>query len=441
MKTRKMVTIVCLALIVALIAGCGNQSGGNATPSNSAGASSNAENVELTWWVDARDDVQAAYEKIKADFESLHPNVKINLVKTSDDKIVERISIAANTGEFPDIQQGSFFWPLAYAYKNMLVPIDDVVDKDDFSPEMLSQLSVQDNLYVYPNSSVVIGLLVNKTLFENKGAADLLPTDMSPWSFEQFEAAAKAVTDPSSQTYGYGMFAGDYAGDQQHHAMLWGFGAETWSEDGEAVLNSPEGIEGLTFLTKLVDDGVIPPGSASIKAVDMLNNNFIQGNLGMIFGNVGHVAAINTAFENGSAEQFEVDLVPFPSKDGNSSNTVLFGYGMWLWDTKDETKLKWSKEFVKFANNPENSKLMAEAPSVLAARDSLASSYEQGSLQEKTTRLFQYIGNVGFQLPGYQETRNAFYPEIQAALIKAKTPEQALNDWVKKANDIVEKSK
>ncbi|WP_284645203.1 ABC transporter substrate-binding protein [Paenibacillus silviterrae] len=399
------------------------------------------DHVQLTWWVDTRGDVQQAYEEMKQGFEKANPNVKINIVKTPDDRINERISIAANTNEMPDIQQGSFFWPLSYAKKGLLVPLDDIVDKQDFEEKTLKNVSVDNKIYIYPNSTVAIGFLVNKDLFKEKNALDLLPKNMEPWTFDQFLKAAKAVTDPGKQVYGYGLYAGDTGGDQATHSLLWGFGAKTWNdENNKAILNSPEGVKGVEFLTRLIDEGVVPPGAPGLKASALMNDMFVQGKLGMAFGNIGNLPTLNKAFTEGTAKKFEVDIVPFPSVDGKSSNTVLFGYGTWMWNTKDETKMKWAKEFIKYANSQENMAKMAKAESVLIARKSLAKTYAEGTLQYKTTQLFKYAGNIGLSVPGYPETRSAFYPELQAAFTKKKTAQQALDDWTKKANEIIANS-
>lgn len=442
-QRMKKSTVSCLALIVtaSLVAGCADSGSSPSTGAQGSGAASGAEKVELTWWVDARDDIQKTYEEAKADFEKANPNVKINLVKTPDDKIAERISIAINTSALPDVQQGSIGWPLTYAKKNLLLPLDDIVDKADFEEKTLSSLSVDNKLYIIPNSITAPGLLVNRDMFKAKDALDLLPKNMSTWTYDQFLQAAKKVTDPAKGIYGFGTYAGDTGGDQGHHMFLWGFGAKTWSDDNtKAVLNSPEGVEGLEFLLKTIDEGVVPPGAAGLKAGSVINEMFLQGKIGMTFGSLGNVSAFDKAFKEGSAQKFEYDLLPYPSKDGKTSNSILFGYGTWAWNTGNQAKAKWAKEFVKFLNGKETMTKMAKVPSVIVTRKSLATTYQEDTMQGKTIKLSKYAGNIGLAIPGYAETRNAFFPELQAAFTKAKKPKQALDDWVNKANGIIASS-
>lgn len=447
---RKQIWMIAVLMVFAgLLAACSSESKGDnkgtggqasATPTGSSSTSGDLPkgNIELTWWVDSRDDVQKVYEEIKSDFEKANTNVKIMLVKTPDDKMAERISVAANTGQLPDVQQGSILWPLTYAKKNLLVQLDDIIDKADFEENTLKALSVDNKTYIYPNNSTATGLMVNRDLFKAKNANDLLPANMATWTYDQFLKAAKAVNDPGKQIYGFGTYAGDTGGDQGHHMFLWGFGAKTWSDDNtKAVLNSAQGVEGLEFLLKVIDEGVVPPGAAGLKAGSVINELFVQGKIGMTFGSIGNLSAFDKAFTEGSAKKFEYDLVPYPSKDGKTSSSVLFGHGTWVWNTKNDAKMKWAKEFAKFVNNKDNMAKMSKASSVLITRKSLAKTYEENSMQGKTIKLTKYAGNIGAAIPGYTETRNAFFPELQAAFLKKKTAKQALDDWVTKANEIV----
>ncbi|CAK4852407.1 unnamed protein product [Aphanomyces euteiches] len=439
----KKVMSICLAaaLSVGLLSGCAK----NQTESETAGVNSPAaadQKVSLTWWV--KQDEEAIgkwYDDMVAGFQKENPNVTIKKEVVPTDKINEKISIAANTGQLPDIQQGSFFWPLSYASKDMLVPLDDIIDKEDFDPAVLKYVSVNDKTYIYPNSVATIGLIVNKDLFKEKGALDLLPKDMGFWTTEQFLKAAKAVTDPVKGKYGFAMYAADTGGDQSHHTMLWGFGAKTFSDDNQtAVLNSPEGVEGMSFLLKLVEEGVVPPGAAGLKATEVINKMFAQGTIGMTMGNVGHIGIFEQAFKEGNGKAFEMDMVPYPTKDGKSTNTALFGDGTWVWNNKDQTKIEWSKKFAQYINKKENVEPFAKISSVISPRKSLAGLYDENSFQGKSIKLMQYAGNIGLGVPGYPETRAAFFPELQAVMTKAKTPEQALNEWAAKANEIIKRN-
>lgn len=439
MKKRLNTTFLFLVALAMLVAGCstGKDTGPASNSPSPTGTSSKGEPVQLTWWLqDGRNDVNEILEGIKADFEKANPNVKINVVKTPDKDMAERMSIAVNTKQLPDIQQGAFQWPLGYAYKNLVVPIDDIIDKADFEPSLLDNVTVNGKAYIYPNGAVPIGLLVNVDLFEAKNALDLLPKNMEPWSIEQFVKAVKAVTDPAKQTYGFNLFAGDTGGDQANHVMMWAFGAKSF-EGKKAVLNSPQGVEGLQFMVSLIDQGLVPPGAAGLKATDTRNALYNTGKLGMTYGNLGNVLAVETAFKSG-LKPFKQDLIPFPTKDGKSTNTVVFGYGTWVWNTNDAKKIEMSKKFVQFINSKENMAKLTQATASLITRKSLMSSYPEGSFLSKSFKLMQNSGDVGAKLSVYQETRNAFYPEMQAAFTKKKTPKQALDDWTQKVNKMIE---
>lgn len=47
--------------------------------------------------------------------------------------------------------------------------------------------------------------------------------------------------------------------------------------------------------------------------------------------------------------------------------------------------------------------------------------------------------DLGRGVTWYSKLRQSFYPEMQAAFLKAKTPQQALNDFVNSANNLASK--
>lgn len=443
---KRLSLFLFVLLLVGVVTGCGDSNNdGKAAESASPSASgahstpSQEEAVELIWWVVPDEPLQPVFDEYVSGFNALHPNVKIKKEIVPFDKIDERISIAANTKSLPDIQTGSPNWVMTYALKGFVQPLDDILDKADFDEALLNVHSVDGKLYLLPYSSNAIGLAVNRTMFKEAGAEELLPKSIDePWTMEQFKKAASAVTDPGKQRYGYGLYAADTAGDQGTHAMLWGFGAKSFSDDNkQAVLNSPEGVEGLKFLLQLSEEGLTPPGVAGLKGGEVIGTMFPKGQIGMVMANAGSIATMEKQFAEGTYPKFDIDLVQYPTKDGVGSNTVLFPNAYWAWNTANDSKMKWAKEFVKFIGSKENMEKIAKAEGIIPTRKSLQSLIDPASIEGKAAKLFQYAGNIGIGVPGYAQTRAAFFPEIQAALLKKKTPEQALKDWTKKANDII----
>lgn len=443
---KKWMSIVTsIVLMISLLSGCG---GGSQTADQNAAQKTETEvksgteiKTELTFWVLSTDTegVLNEYDRLVNDFSAKNPNITIRKELVPSDKINEKISIAVNTNAMPDLQNGSAQWVLSYAQRNKLVPLDDLIEKTDYDEALLNSLSVSGKLYVIPHTNNAIGLAVNRTAFKEANANDLLPKDSTEtWSFDDFKKAAKAVTDPAKNRYGFGLYCGDTGGDQMFHAMLWGFGAKSYSDDNmQSVLNSPEAAEGLKFLISLQDEGLVPPGAVALKGNDVISKMFPAGQVCMVMANSGHMGQFRQTFKDGTNKEFELDLVAFPTKDGKSSNSVSFTSGYFIWNTENQDKINASEEFIKFATDKENMTKMAEQTGVISPLKSLADKYKPDTDDGKVIPLFKYAGNVGIGVPGYSEIRPVLIQELQAAFTKAKTPEKVLEDFQNKANDII----
>ena len=103
----------------------------------------------------------------------------------------------------------------------------------------------------------------------------------------------------------------------------------SYSDDNkQCVLNSPEAVEGLEYLVNLQDQGLTNPGVAGASCNDVINNMFAGGQVCFVMANSGHMGGIRTAFKEGTYNEFDMDLVPFPTVDGTSSNTASFTDGI-----------------------------------------------------------------------------------------------------------------
>ena len=117
--------------------------------------------------------------------------------------------------------------------------------------------------YGIPQFVTGTSLVANRRLFEEAGAADLLPTEGDRnWSYEQFLEACRAVTDPDAGRHAISFNMSEGAGDYYRHSFLWGRGAKMMSPSGrQYTFNSPEGVTGMTYLLDMFHEGLISPDS------------------------------------------------------------------------------------------------------------------------------------------------------------------------------------
>ena len=87
-----------------------------------------------------------------------------------------------------------------------------------------------------------LAIVYNKTLFDEAG----LEYPNADWTWDDFRAAAKALTDPAKKQFGFS-YPMDASEDSVWHydPLLWQNGGSILNEDNtQAAFNSPEGRRG-----------------------------------------------------------------------------------------------------------------------------------------------------------------------------------------------------
>lgn len=407
------------------------------TPATKAPADEK-EPVEITWWNYGNSIGEDLADTLAKSFMDANPWITVNIENKPGDSIAEQISIAANTNALPDIQSGSAQWVMGYATMGLMLPIDDCTDKSLWPEALVKSLSVSGNYYVAPYTNNAIGFAVNRDWLKERGVSDLVPDSTGTWTYDTFTKVLEAVSDADNGKYGLGLYAADTGGDQLYHCLLWGFGAQSYSDDNtKCTLGSPEAVNGLKYLVDLQDRGLTNPGVAGANASDVIRNMFAGGNVCFVMANSGHLASIRESFAEGSYKEFDLDLAPFPTLDGAASNTASFTDGIWLWKTGDESRQEAAKLFMKYLTGTENL-------AALGAQEGCISPLVNADLsslnddEKKAYNLFKWAGNYGISVPGYAEIRPLLISDLQAAFNHEKTAQEALQDFQDKANEAIQ---
>ena len=122
-----------------------------------------------------------------------------------------------------------------------------------------------------------LAIVYNKKLFQQAGIDPPSPN----WTWDDFRAAAKALTDPSKKQYGW-MIPADGSEDTVWHydAMLWEAGGDILTPDNtKAAFNSDAGVEALTMLQQMaVTDHSVYLDTANTNGTKLMNS----GKIGMM---------------------------------------------------------------------------------------------------------------------------------------------------------------
>ena len=107
-------------------------------------------------------------------------------------------------------------------------------------------------------------------------------------------------------------------------------------------------------------------------------------------------------------------------------------------DTLDDNENAVAKDFVQFYS--EHEELTNASTNTLPIRSSVTDNYaDELPLLQAFNQNEENVVDFSNNIAGYAELRDVFYPEIQAVLTGAKTPQEALDDLTDNGNEIIDR--
>lgn len=459
---QKSLLLAITALLLTFMTACSgsstSNSDNNVQPTTQAKASEKpvaeetvkpADPVEITWWnfpnFTALDGEVGKFEKqLIAAFNEKHPNITVNLEMLTFEGGPEKLNVAIATDTAPDVIYDAPGRIIDWAKNGLLAPIDDMFTPEvrgDIEQAIIEQSSVDGTMYMYPFNTGPFTMAVNKTLFEDIGALDLLPlaSEDRTWSVEQFEAALQAVKEKAPDVIPVGFFAKSQAGDQGTRGFITNLAGSTFLNDtNDAIaLNNEGGVAALEWILNASEQGWLAEGASSMAASDH-NDLFLQGKMAFA---INYSAVLKTQFAPNKTSDFEDVLLPYPTVDGKAPILEPFLGGLSIFDNGNAEKIEASKAFIDFlVNDPEWSITALKQTGGLSARNSVTGIYD-GSEYAYSELARKFITTPPTIADGYAEIRTYWFPALQQVLLKAATPVDALAEFERLGNEAIAKGK
>ena len=197
-------------------------------------------------------DAQKTLEGIAAQFSAKHPNVTIKLSSggSTTDDLLQKLSAGFAADVYPDVSYAFGSWASQLADSGRTLDItgniaDPAVKWDDF-PEAARETAAPGGRTIgFPAIVDNLALFYNTTLFDAAGLA--YPT--KDWTWDDFRAAAKKLTNPAKNVYGTGFDVS--AGEGTTWSMwpqLWQNGGSILSADEKtSAFNSAAGVAAVSY--------------------------------------------------------------------------------------------------------------------------------------------------------------------------------------------------
>lgn len=367
---------------------------------------------------------EAAWKEIIKGFNEKYPDVKVDVQvlpwANRNDKLTT--ALAANAG--PDVAYLNEDFVPQHAGDGNLEPLDTLLsdDKGDYLPNALTTATFDGKLYIAPILMTATTLIYNSKLFKDVGV------DTFPTNWDELLQVAPKFKEKS-------LFVTDYPGALEqslnltYYPLLWQAGGDVLTEDGKkAAFNSPEGLAALNFVKTLFDKEYTNK-SASLVVAEQGRSQLetSKAGVGLVVGNDAF-AALNTAWGAGALKLG----APMKNKKQVSYGTVA-GWGLFKQSKNKDAAGAW----IKYMITPDVMKKILAMGSYFAPRKSIGSLYgSDPNLGELEKYLPMMHGGVRHRAA--RPIIGALAPEIQAAFLGKKSPEQALADAEKEVNKLLQ---
>ncbi|MEU0634036.1 extracellular solute-binding protein [Streptomyces sp. NPDC005989] len=295
-------------------------------------------------------------------------------------------------------------------YAKSIVPADEYMPADaksDYTDFALKSVTVDGKALAAPILTSANPLICDKRVFAAIGEKTY------PTSWAELEALA-----PKLKEKGY--YATTYYGDTQQtlnmtfYPLLWQAGGDVFSEDGKNVtFNDAAGVKALTYLKKLVADGYTDKDLVTTTP-KLEQTPTAKGKVACTWQNTPADVEPFWGKEN--------IVVQPPLKDVES---VGYGTVGALSMLKGADK-KNTGDWLNFVAESKNAAGLQKAAGYFPARKSGGDLYPDDALQTAVGATLPSM-TVGPLQDKAREVQGVLAPEIQAALLGKKSPQEALN--------------
>jgi len=419
---RRLLLATALVVALALAAGCGGGSGG-----------SSGGRVNIVLWHGYVDTEGKAMTAAAALFNKTHPKIHITVQNYGNsDYALQKVLTAIRGGSYPDIVYlyGSWAANMARTPKAVdlapLIKADPSINWNDFWPAERQAVAVGPKIVGVPALVDNLALVYNKKLFDQAGLA--YPT--ADWTWDDFRAAAKQLTDPSAKQFGWA-YVNDASEDTvwRFDALLWQAGGDILTADQKhAAFNSPAGVKAATLLQQMatVDHSVyLDSGNGNYA------NLFNSGKIGMLFTGPWDLSGFPDV-------HYGIQILP-----GDVNHQTISGPDQWVMLDNGDARRNAAWTFLKWFTSTDEAMQWSLATGDLPIRASQTQTATYPKYTARYPGVATFVQNEQNALKArpvlstYNEISQAMGQAIQAILLGKAQPQQALDQAAQQVDQIL----
>lgn len=451
---KVVVLVLTLAMLLAMLAGCGNT---NTSPNNTApegGQTPGKENssaTEVTFWHVLGGALQEPVEKLVEEFNETvgaENNIHVTPVYQGSDimTVLTPVLQTDDVANMPDVANISFSSTMDMSNCEYVRWLEDLMDEDDtlsaqdYLANGAYSVSVNGRMAAAPFSVSAMILYYNKDMFRAAGLdPEAPPTTLSQLA-EYTEKLTTYNSDGSVDVYGFACTP------DRWHLSNWigGMGAHLGNNEGGRTGSFTEvvfGKEGtletvLTEYNKVVQTGGVQNAAADQRA------EFLAGDYAMILQSSSRISSFMAAAEEGG---WELGVAALPAVNAEATDgEAAGGAALYIFDRKDEARVQATYTFVKWMTSPD-----------VQARWSMSTGYVPTNVQSQETDIWkEYVAQTPQAMVPLTILQNSsmsnqepldpisnqlsgYYTEAFNALFEGKDIPQIVTETVEKCNSAI----
>jgi multiple sugar transport system substrate-binding protein len=414
------VTVVALGL-----AACGTDSGGT-------GGSSGAIQI----WEGYTGAQAKAFAHLVTQYQAEHPGQKVSSLFVNNDNSLQKVLTAVRGGSPPDIAYLFGSWAPNVAQIPQVVDLTRVVQRPgvnwgDFWVGERAVATVKGKVIGVPALVDNLAVVYNKALFANAGLQPPGPG----WTWQQFQADAKKLTNPAIRQYGTAYVTPGNEDTVWHwEALLWEAGGQLLSADGKkAAFDSPAGLASLNTLRAMS----VTDKSMYLDPTDSAYANlFNSGKIGMLVTGPWDLSAFPNV-------HYGVQVMPsYPGTSGG--HQTISGPDNWVIFNNGAARVAAAEKFILWLTAPAQTRYFSLHTGDLPTRQSVGNA--AGLSQQMNTALPEvstFTANLANarqarpQIPQYPKISQILGTMVVSVLLGKSQPQAALSSAAQQVNQVL----
>ncbi|RAO61202.1 ABC transporter substrate-binding protein [Micromonospora saelicesensis] len=410
------------------LAGCG---GGDDNASGPAAGNGGKEytgpKVDLKLWNGFTGGDGEIFKTLVNQFNTEHKNIAVSVATYQWEDYYNKLPGAASSGNGPDIAVMHMDQLATFAARGVITELDDVAKnlelaEGDFAPTVWKGGLYNNKRYGIPLDMHPLGFYYNKTVMQKAG----LDPNKPPTTKDDYVAALTELKKAGIQGFWVSPF--QFTGGMTFYSLLNQWGATLFDADvAKATFNSDPAVEACTWLVDMIKQGFSPANVG--QDADYLS--FKSGKNAFTWNGIWQINDLKKSPD----VQWGVAPLPQigskPAAWANSHNFTIVKQR-----ANDANKVSGAKVFINWLS--EHSLDWAKGGQV-PARKAVREGAEFKALPEISS-LAPELEYAAFPpaAPGLGEVMTTFYNSFNEAALGKKSPKQALDDGVAKANKQLE---